>query len=258
VIWLFVGCAGEPGPEVHPTESAGVPMTDQAAFDEFRAFVIREPAAWSGRWEYNPTDPALLDPLIRKVVDQRNFGRLPATSDERKRLAFALSNSVWAGQLARPEWRAVVEAKVAEYWGHPPIVASPDGGLVLDLGLCPGPITDWGRGRFGIADSEYADRGQLARGVVATRLAQLVATKRDARWFELQVQVPAGYRTPERYRYRYDPVQDVLFVLLASQEGTVWVSPTPIGGDLTSLATTSPTRTDELRPLRRGRDVPAF
>lgn len=259
IAWLLVAC-GRPstGPAVPPESSEEVPVSDEAAFAEFRSFVLAEPPAWSGRAAYNPTDPALIDPVIRKVVEQRNFGRLPASSAERKRLAFSLANSVWGGQLSRPEWRAAVEERVRAYWADPAVTTAPDGGLVADLGLCPGPLTQWSGGRWGIAASEFADRGQLRRDVVAERLVGLAARTPGAPWFELKVEVPAGHRSPERYRYRYDPARDVLFVLLASQEGTVWVSPTPLGGDLASLATTAPTRTEELTPLRRGRDVPAF
>jgi hypothetical protein len=255
-LWTALACGSPPEATEPPPEEA--PVSDAAAFAELRTFVLREAPAWSGRADYNPDDPALVDPVLRKVVDQRNFGRVPPTTAERQRLATAIANSVWAGQLSRPEWRAAVEEKVRAYWAAPRVTTTSDGGLVMDLGICPGPITQWSSGRYGITTSEYADRGQLRRDVVADRLLALVERQRGAAWFEVQVQVPAGHRSPERYRYRYDPGKDVLYVLLASQEGTVWVSPAPLGGDLGSLKTTSPTRTEELRGLRRGRDVPAF
>jgi hypothetical protein len=254
----LLGCAAGTVAPAEVPMSDGQPESQDAAFADLRALVILQPAAWSGRAEYNPTDPALLDPVLRKVVDQRNFGKVPATHAERERLAYAISNSVWAGQLARPEWRAAVQAKVEAWWAAPLQTTSPDGGVTLDLGLCPGPITAWSGGKYGITTSEHVDRSQLRREVVAERLAGLAAAHPTAPWLELRVQVPVGHRSPETYRYRYDPLADVLYVLLASQEGTVWVSPEPLHGDLGSLATTHPTRTDELKPLRRGRDVPAF
>lgn len=248
ILWAALACGA---PEVP------VPA-DPAAFADLRELVLQESPAWSGRPDYNPTDPALVDPVLQKVVDQRNFGKVPATHAERARLAKAIANSVFAGALSRPEWRAAVEARHAAYWAAPAVTTSPEGGLTMDLGLCPGPITEWSSGRYGVTESVFADRGQLRRDVVAERLGALIAQNRSAPWFELRVQVPVGHRSPESYRYRYDPVRDVLFVMLASQEGTVWVSPTPLGGDVASLATTQPTRTEELKGLRRGRDLPAF
>lgn len=250
-------CAPEPvgAPEPGDPEEQ---MTEAEAFAELRSFVLAEPAAWCGCADYHPDDPALVDPRIRKVLEQRNFGRMPPTTADRQRFARATANSVFATALAQPEWRAAVEAKVAARFAAPAVTRGPDGGLVADLGLCPGPLTQWSSGRWGIAQSDRADRGQLRGELVARHLAALTALDSAAPWFELRVQVPVGHRSPERYRYRYDPVADVLYVLLASQEGTVWVSPAPLGGDVTTLGATRPTRTEELRPLRRGRDLPAF
>lgn len=234
--------------------AADVSMDDPAAFAEFRAFVLAEPAAWAGRAAYNPTDPALVDPELRRVLQLRNRGVLPADREQRRRLAFAFAGSVWAGALSRPDWRAAVEARVAAYWQSPPIERR-DGGLVSDLGRCPGPITQWSSGRYGITESVFADRGQLRRDVVADRLLALVAIDRTARFFEIQVEVPVGHRSPERFRYRYDPGGDVLYVILPGQPGSIYVSPAPLHGDLSSLKTTAPTRIEELRHLRVGRDV---
>ncbi len=211
-------------------------MADDPQFAELRRRLLEQPASWASL-PYHPRDPALVDPEIRRALELRHPRPLPSDPDKLERVAWDLGPTVFAGAMRRPEWRAAVEERVRAWWADPPITTAADGAVVADLGICPGPLVSRGRLGWSIARSDHAVDGSLRGEEVGRRLIDLRARFPGARAWQLDVLVQRpGGGAPRAHSYRYDSSWDRLAVRRADEPGYVYLSPTPLRGDLTALA----------------------
>ncbi len=204
-----------------------------------------------GRAAYNPTDPALIEPHVRQGIRLRFFGRFAAGEADVRRQADTLAGNVWNRVLATPEGRAAFERRVRAYWDHPPVVEM-EGGVAVDLGVCPGPVERTSRGGYTIGKSEFLDRDELRADELVRRLEGLRAQAPRARFYRVEASGEMARRSPVRLRYEYWPERDELVVSFL--DGRVFVSPEPVGRDLRRLADgRAPVRTADMDPIESGR-----
>jgi hypothetical protein len=186
--------------------------------------------AFGGRAAYTPVEPDVLDPILEKVLLNRNRGLAPRDDAEAARLLPRLTTNLYPALLADDAARAAIEARVRRRWDDPPVTVE-DGRVVADLGLTPGTIRRGTRTGWVIAESEHADRGELRAEEVGRRLRDLRARHPDATSWELRAEVARGPSGPQRMTYRYDRVQDRIFVTRQGDAGHLYATP-PLGGDL--------------------------
>ena len=239
--FLVLGSCSRPAPPPGGEAQAVAAVCDR---------ILKIPALF-GRVEYNPADPALIEPHVREGIRLRFFGRFATGEADERRQAETLAGNVWGRVLATPEGRAAFEQRVRAYWENPPVTAA-EGGVAVDLGVCPGPVEQTSKGTYTIGRSEFLDRGELRADELVRRLERLRAQAPRARFYRVEASGEMSRRSPVRLRYEYWPERDELVVSFL--DGRVFVSPAPVGRDLTRLADgRAPVRTEDLDPLESGR-----
>ncbi len=224
---------------------------DEAAGTALLRREIEATAGLFGRVEYNPSLPEVVDGRIRELVRLRYFGRYPAGEAEAKKMAFVLAPGVWGAVLGDAAGRAAFEARMRAYWENPPVVEM-DGGVGVDLGVCPGPIEKTSKGSYVVDRSEVMDRGELRPAELVKRLEGLRGRHPGAKFYRVEMACEMGRRSPIRMRYEYWPGPDELRVSFL--DGRNYVSPNPVGKDLRRLETgAAAVRTEDLDQMEEGR-----
>lgn len=195
-----------------------------------RWLAANDQGAFGGRAAYTPVEPEVLDPVLEKVLLNRNRGLAPRDDAEAARLLPRLTTNLYPALLASDAGRAAIEARVRARWDSPPVTVEGDR-VVADLGLTPGTISKTLRSGWLITESEHADRGELRADEVGRRLRELRARHTDATSWEVRAEVANGPVEPRRMVYRYDRVQDRILVARQGDAGRLYGTP-PLGGRL--------------------------
>jgi len=190
-------------PEVRVGEEEGVVRVREA--------VLRTPVLF-GRLEYNPDLPATMDREIRDLVRLRYSGRYPADGRAADQMVRNIGPAVWRRLLSTPEGRSAVEAKVRAYWENPRVAEIGDGGVRMDLGVCPGEIVQSSRGGFVIEKHECVVDWELKPAEFVRRVEAMQRRFPRAEYYLVDVELETARRTPVRMFYSYLPKEDMVEV----------------------------------------------
>jgi len=193
----------KPGPEVIVGEEEGV--------ERVREAVLRTPVLFH-RLEYNPDLPAKMDREIRDLVRVRYGGRYPADGRAADQMVRNIGPAVWRRILETPEGRSAVEAKMRAYWENPKVAEIGDGGIRMDLGVCPGEIVHSIRGGYVIEKHECAVDWELKPAEFVRRVEAMQRSHPRADYYLVDVELETARRTPVRMFYSYMPKEDMVEV----------------------------------------------
>lgn len=201
----------------------------EESFRRIREALIADPTcAFRGDPDYAVRDPALVDPVIQRVLDRSFRGQLP--TDERGVQSVARrARGTYANLIDQEEVRAYIEARVLERYQRPRL--SWEGGLlVADHGIAPGPLERQGRAGWSIQRSEVIADGEWRGELAAASLAGLAAANPEARALSARIQIPTGTLVTQ-FDYRWIPSQDRLILTRDTASTFAWVI-SGVGGDL--------------------------
>lgn len=204
-------------------------MSPEEVFTRLREALAADPhGALYGEPDFAIRDPALVDPVLRRVLERGFRGTLPADPEGVARVARRAQGS-YRNLIDDEAGRAEVERHIQARYASPRL--SWEGGLlVADHGVAPGRLERLGRAGWAVLRSEVVERGEWAGPEAAAALQRLVEASPQARAVCARLLVPTG-TSRARYDYRWILPQDRLVVTRDTASNFAWVLPR-VGGDL--------------------------
>lgn len=213
MIWLLLACSPQDPSTNSPPPGTTMPET----VSDPRAYVIAGWAAhernWLGVAYVNPTDPALVDPILDKELKYyRPFkGTLP--SDPAQLDKFIKQTQVKYDTAIRKSdaGKAHIEKRLRERFENPEV--SLDGDVATaSMGYAPGTLVRDLRSGLRIqTDPTVLDRGELASEHVVRGFRAAHAAYPDAQTWRVTVEIVANGQHA-RYAFSYTLGQDRLFL----------------------------------------------
>lgn len=187
-----------------------------------RAALAQDPSnAFRGDPDYAVQDPALIDPLIQRVLERSFRGRLPEGEREVQAVARRIRGS-YANLIDQPEARAEIEARIAARYQSPRL--SWEGPMrVGDHGIAPGPLERFGRAGWSVQHSPVIAQGEWRGDEAARALQRLRAAAPEAGALAARIDIPTGTLVT-KFEYRWIPAQARLVLTRATASTFAWVA----------------------------------
>jgi hypothetical protein len=197
-------------------------MISEDALASLRAMIVTAEGSFRGSLDYAVTAPALVDPVIREVMNGWSLTSLPKTEPRRGNVLHAL-RSAYAAAQKTPAWLAEIEKAIERRFAAPRV--REQGDLVdIDYGQAPGKLEVRGRKGVVVAQSPLLENDQWRTAELARALSEASAAYPRAQRIRLRIQTEDG-TYPRQWVYDYDRKSDAILVSFPARPYELYLSP---------------------------------